>query len=57
MWLNAFFAWPLMMRRKTGDVEMTTGEVNDREAWKDWIFVSVGGLVLIAIICAVIFAR
>jgi hypothetical protein len=34
---------------------MTTGELNvNREAWEDRIFVLMGILVLIAIICAVI---
>jgi len=53
IWLNAFFASPLI--KKIGEVQMTTGELNvNREAWKDRIFVLVGILVLIAIICAVI---
>jgi len=39
MWLNPFFASPLNV---------------NREAWKDRIFVLMGIVVLIAIICAVI---
>jgi hypothetical protein len=54
MWLNAFFASPLMIPQKIGEAQMTTGELKDREAW---IFMLMGILVLIAIICAVIFVR
>jgi hypothetical protein len=40
---------------KSGEVQMTIGELNtNREAWNDRIFVLMGILVLIAIICAVI---
>jgi hypothetical protein len=37
------------------EVQMTIGELNtNREAWNDRIFVLIGILALIAIICAVI---
>ena len=56
MWLNAFFASPLMFSKKIlGEVQMPSGQLKVNHEAR--IFVFLGILVLIAIICAVVFAR
>jgi len=55
MWLNAFFASPLIIFQKIGEVQMPSGQLKVNHEAR--IFVFLGTLVLIAVICAVIFAR
>ena len=55
MWLNAFFASPLIIFQKIGEVQMPSGQLKVNHEAR--IFVFLGILVLIAVICAVILAR